>query len=253
VLQQLLLVRVIHAGYGEVNMRSIASGAGLVLVCVLSCASLAAQTGRVREPFSADVTETTDVMKVAPERAASYLDQRGTVIADSLGRLRFDLVSLDAAAGAERGRISRIVDPVVGWIYRLREKQKVAVRRPLRRTPHGGDAQTPNLAPSMQGTPDQEIEDLGWRTIEGEECHGQRQTEFQGAGANRSILYTLETWRSDRIKFELLWIYRDETGVTLTRSLHALTVGEEPPAALFTVPPGYEIVDASSRVGGEMD
>jgi hypothetical protein len=217
-------------------------------------------------PYSAQaVTETTQTLA-----DGNRIVQKTTAMLyrDSLGRERRE-ESLPAIGSftprADAPQIISISDPVAGVNYSLNSKDHVAIKLPamplppagggsgkvnvfLNKGPIGAGPETAGVmiysaGPNAKTPPN--IEQLGWKVIEGVQAEGTRSTITIPAGQvgnDRPIDIVDEQWRSPDLQVTVLSKHTDprfgETVYSLTNISRA-----EPAASLFQVPADYTIND----------
>jgi hypothetical protein len=216
-------------------------------------------------PYSAQaVTETTQTLA-----DGNRIVQKTTAMLyrDSLGRERRE-ESLPAIGSftprADAPQIISISDPVAGVNYSLNSKDHVAIKLPAMPLPPAGGSGKINIffnkaligsGPETAGVmiygagtntkTAPNIEQLGWKVIEGVQAEGTRSTITIPAGQvgnERPIDIVDEQWRSPDLQVTVLSKHTDprfgETVYSLTNISRA-----EPAATLFQVPADYTIND----------
>jgi hypothetical protein len=196
-----------------------------------------------------------------------------TVYRDSLGRERREetLPAIGSLAPQpDSPQIISISDPVAGVNYSLNTREHVAIKLPpLLSLPAGGvdkkfnvivNQGGPGPGPaagrvmiyrkdsSTQTAPN--VEQLGWKVIEGVQAEGTRSTITIPAGQvgnDRPIEIVDEQWRSPDLQVIVSSKHPrlGETVYSLTNISRA-----EPPATLFQVPSDYTINDRKVVVSG---
>lgn len=158
---------------------------------------------------------------------------------DSMGRVRREqtVIGLEVLDPSNDFRaVVTIVDPVAGVLYTLSPATRTAYRLPLatlRNQP----------APPMGPRPTEEA--LGTRDIEGVTAIGRRTVITIPAGQvgnDRPIQISDERWESPELKILLVSRHSDPRSGDVEYRLTKLSRAE-PSRDLFTVPPGYTIMD----------
>jgi hypothetical protein len=169
---------------------------------------------------------------------------------DSQGRTRIER-TFPAPAGAVAGPATiEINDPVSGAHYTLHERNHTAYRISLvderpPAPPHINAQLTPH---SQSEGPQRTRESLGTQTIEGIVAEGTRMTSVYPPGSignDRPITVVTETWRSPELNLTVFSEISDPRSGETTSRLTNISRAE-PDAALFQIPPDYEIVDAQA-------
>ena len=217
-------------------------------------------------PYSAQaVTETTQTLG-----DGNRIVQKSTALLyrDSLGRERRDetlpVIGPFTAQG-DPPQIISISDPVTGVNYSLNSKEHVAVKLPALPLPGptvdangnftvmvSGAGIASTASPVMiyrtessttKATPN--IEQLGWKLIEGVQAEGTRTTITIPAGQvgnDRPIEIVDEQWRSADLQAMVLSKHRDPRFGETVYSLMNINRAEPSPV-LFQVPPEYTVLD----------
>jgi hypothetical protein len=199
-------------------------------------------------PYSADeVTETTQTLA-----DGTHITQKrpAKVYQDSEGRTR-----REEYFGPPRGtegqenspRMVHIFDPVAGVIYYLNPRNHTAhmteLQRPTPPHPPQTTGATANPQPARPDQPRSTHDDLGTQVVEGIEVRGTRTTITIPAGAqgnDQPIQITMESWYSPELHLMMMNTSNDpRRGETVHRITNL--VRDEPPAALFQVPPDYTL------------
>jgi hypothetical protein len=206
-------------------------------------------------PYSADeVTETTQTLADGTHITQKRLVK---VYQDSEGRTRREeyIGPPRGTEGQENSpRMVHIFDPVAGVIYSLNPRNHTAHKTELRRPtpPHSpqtaGASANPRPAPPDRPRPMHD--DLSTQVIEGIEVRGTRTTITIPAGAqgnDQPIQITTESWYSPELHLMMMYTSNDpRRGETEHRITNL--VRDEPPAALFQVPPEYSLEETQTVV-----
>jgi hypothetical protein len=227
-------------------------------------------------PYSAQaVTETTQTLA---DGNRIVQKSTSTVYRDSLGRERRE-ETLPAIGSLtpqpDSPQIISISDPVAGVNYSLNTREHVAIKLPptppLPPLPPGGGDRKFNVIVN-QGGPGPgaaagrvmfyrkdsttqtapNVEQLGWKVIEGLQAEGTRSTITIPAGQvgnDRPIEIVDEQWRSPDLQ---VIVWSKHTDPRFGESVYSLTniSRAEPPATLFQVPSDYTINDRKVVVPG---
>jgi len=208
-----------------------------------------------RAPYSGEVTTKVSLVMYDGTRMNQTITAK--VYRDSAGRTRREQAVIGIEALDPNPSVSsviQIVDPFTRMSYTLNPGSKTAVRRSLDEAARVTPKTCMGSAPA-QGwqcwnghwySQDFRIpaqQDLGTKTIEGLTATGRREVTTipaAQAGTDRPIEIIDETWTSIDLKVALQTLHRDprsgDIEYTLTKILR-----QEPDAALFKVPAGYEI------------
>jgi hypothetical protein len=146
--------------------------------------------------------------------------------------------------------VIQIHDPVLGIQYTLDPQKEIAHRYTI---PNWNDEPVPApkasaetfVGNSTAHAPNQRREDLGPENMEGVVVRGERVTLTLPAGidgSDRPIVQVSEAWTSLELNLVISQRTTDPRWGTQVRRILNLT-RSEPPAALFTVPPGYAVID----------
>ncbi|HEV2388954.1 MAG TPA: hypothetical protein VGS20_17060 [Candidatus Acidoferrales bacterium] len=199
-------------------------------------------------PFSAQiVNETVQVLA-----DGNRIDRKsaGAFARDSVGRTRREM-SFEAigplAAEGKAPRLAFISDPAAGKVYTLDETRKTAeVMSPPSNLNHiPGQFSESHFARRFAG--ETKTESLGQKTIEGLAVQGTRVTRIIPAGEignEKPIAITIERWYSPDLQTTILLTRSDPRFGTTTYQLTDIS-REEPPQALFMVPPDYAVKTAT--------
>ncbi len=204
-------------------------------------------------PYSATFTSTS-TEKLQDGTVLTRTDTR-TASRDSMGRTREEMTF--PAHGDSAARISiTIFDPVARTITQLHPDDKTAYVRALRTPPAPSTGTVvPSATEPARGLHDDKNvvrTDLGSKTIDGDVASGTRTTRTIPAGTMgnaTAIVSTDEKWVSTDLKIELTRTDSDAFHGTHTTTVSSLNRAE-PDAALFAVPSGYSVKQATEHAGG---
>jgi hypothetical protein len=200
------------------------------------------------EPYSG--IETEEASQTLGDGNHMTRTTKSRVYRDSAGRTRREVVQDDA----EPERVGQITisDPKSGTTYNLNPKDHTARKQLVERV--NSNYQYLDVKPQLSRRPPPSVEamkpevkteSLGEKVIEGYAAIGSRTTVTHPAGAlgfERPIVEVWETWTSRDLPTALLNIRDDpRTGKDVVRFTEIST--QEPPAALFEVPPDYTLTE----------
>ena len=203
-------------------------------------------------PYSATFTSTS-TEKLQDGTVITRTDTR-SASRDSMGRIREEL-DFPAHGDKPAHTFITIVDPVARTVTQLQPDEKTAVVRALRTppaSPSGTVAPAPDAAHTPRDNNNVVRADLGSKTIDGDVASGTRTTRTIPAGTMgnaAAIVSTDEKWVSTDLKIELMRTDNDPFHGTHTTTVTSLN-RTEPNAALFTVPSGYTVKQATDHAGG---
>ncbi len=204
-------------------------------------------------PYSATFTSTS-TEKLQDGTVLTRTDTR-TASRDSMGRTREEVTF--PAHGDEPAHTSiTIFDPVAKTVTQLHPDEKTAVVRALRTppAPPTGTA-APSSTDATRGPREDKNAvktDLGSKTIDGDVASGTRVTRTIPAGSMgnaTALVSTNERWMSTDLKIELTQSGNDPFHGTRTMAVSGLNRAEPDPA-LFAVPSGYTVKQATEHAGG---
>ena len=162
---------------------------------------------------------------------------------DSAGRMRREqtVVGLEALDPSNDFRaVVHIVDPVAGVLYSLNPATRTADRLSLSLLQGGSK---PLQVPFEYA---KEEVGLGVKDIDGLQARGRRTITTiptNTVGNNKPIDIIDERWESTELKVLLRSLHRDPRTGDIEYALTKIARAE-PPASMFTVPPGYTIRDS---------
>jgi hypothetical protein len=192
-----------------------------------------------------------------PRLPIPLLLQPVVISRDSQGRVRFDRTGgelhmdtgPDAGSDVEDHSIT-ICDPVKGALIQLDTANRIATLQNLTTLPVRGVITTPSphcrVPSNPKNSPNEVVEDLGHRIIEGFDALGWRvtaQTPVPSSNPKSTFQRIRETWCSEDLDAVLLDVISGtESG---PKEEIALTEIEriEPDPSLFQIPPDYTISD----------
>lgn len=190
-------------------------------------------------PFSA--IETTMTQQVLTGGNVIQRQEQATVYRDSQGRVRTESV-LKRPDGSSSTRIS-VNDPVAGVRRMIDPQKQTVVEQALPSS--GGPARGARQQQNHTGTSDPNLlsENLGTQMVNGITANGTRLTRTIPAGAignANPIQIVQETWTSPDLQEVVLVKTTDpRRGVTVRQMTNINR--QEPDAALFQAPAGYQI------------
>ena len=182
------------------------------------------------------------VIEFVGDKSGGRLSARrttGLVARDAAGRTR-----REDAMGPEEVRIIAIDDPVanVRYVVFPERAEGREFTHPRRERGPGPMGERFHARRGAEGVPGMKTESLGMQVIAGFDAEGTRDTITLPAGAHGNespVEVVSERWYSTELKTVVRHLRRDARGER-TWSLTDITRGE-PDAALFEVPPGFEI------------
>lgn len=221
-------------------------------------------------PYSAEQT-TEHIQTLADGTHITQPTQTIKLYRDSAGRTRTDrtapLPPGPLGKGVDAPVFTDISDPVAGVRYMLESQSHTAhrvpmlVARPPQPPPANANSPAPNKTirllpaplppqsaatlPGQSSGPQFSRESLGTQTIQGVLAEGSRTTVTYPIGAignDKALVTTSETWISPQLKVVVLSKSSDPRSGDSTTQLTNISLAE-PDAALFQVPPDYQIVD----------
>jgi len=168
---------------------------------------------------------------------------------DSQGRIFTQALPSPAATEPRNSLVVHVFDPVghTAITYLPDSKQATVVHLPDSnqfRGPRGPEGAEAGMQFRGHGNlPAPTVESLGSKTVNGILADGTRTTRVIPAGAqgnDKPITITRESWVSADLKVEVMRVETDPRKGTTTIELTGIS-RDEPPAALFQVPAGYEV------------
>jgi hypothetical protein len=209
-------------------------------------------------PFSA--TQITERTQILPDGTHVTTRTEVRVFRDSHGRLRTERFQMRPGSEEidDSPNAINIVDPVAGFQYFLSVRGHSALRtstsavdltviqtgvRPSNGAKASGAAIPKQFGSNMGPQPQEAVEPLGTRVIEGLESQGtKRTTTFppHSFGNDRPVIRSTEEWVSHELRLTVLSIVSDpRTGETKVQLTGISRI--EPDASLFQVPDEYTI------------
>ncbi len=212
-------------------------------------------------PYSAVYT-TTSTEKLQDGTVLTHTSTQ-TVTRDSLGRTREEITAPTHGDASKTHTTIVILDPVTRTVTQLRVEDKIAVVRsmpqprpgPADRASHRGAPEADSASAATATThlrPNETQSDLGSKTISGVVVTGRRTTHTIPAGEignATTLVSTRETWYAPDLKIEMGSSDVDPFHGTRTTVVSSLSKAE-PDAALFQVPGGYTVQQASEHAFG---
>jgi hypothetical protein len=221
-------------------------------------------------PYSAQAV--TETMQTLADGNRIVQKSTATIYRDSLGRERREETLPAIGSFTPSGAAPQIIsisDPVAGVNYSLNSREHVAIKLPAPPAlPDGGGERKANIffnkvAPgpgpgagpgvgsvmiyrgNTNGQTASNVEQLGWKVIEGLQAQGTRSTITIPAGQvgnDRSIDIVDEQWRSPDLQ---VIVWSKHTDPRFGETIYSLTniSQAEPLATLFQVPADYTIND----------
>jgi hypothetical protein len=189
------------------------------------------------KPFSA--TAVLEIERYWSDGSTQVRRTINLVARDSEGRTHNEVRRLmpEYFHGSPQLQSVRLFDPLTRMRTDLDPAIHVAHQQLIPKKPE--TAVTPNPAPR--------IEDLGTTTMNGLEAKGTRRTttiSAKASGTGDRVEIEDEFWYSDELHLNLLVRHSDPRVGVDTVGLSSLK-REEPPAGMFQIPAGYQVVDVN--------
>ncbi len=204
--------------------------------------SLSAQTPIIPlhpgSPFSANAV--TENAKPQSDGTSTVTKAVSILARDSKGRTRVERHYPVSPAGDGRVLGITISDPIAHTRTVLDPAAMQATVYNLPDEPEKRLAQPPNVANS-------DSEDLGASVLEGLTVHGYRREETVQLGDNHSLTVTREYWYSEQLQMNIKAKNAYSEGRTESFTLTQVSLNE-PDAALFQVPPEYNVTSTLGAV-----
>jgi hypothetical protein len=235
-------------------LRNLSSSALLLLAALLVHPALSAGEGAAGQegarfadgisiadvpgkPFSA--TAVVETERYWSDGATQVRRTINLVARDSEGRTRNEVRRLmpEYFHGSPQLLSVRLFDPLTGMRTDLDPVFHVARQQLIPK----------KLNPALTPGPALRIEDLGTTTMNGLEAKGTRRTTTiaaKASGTGDPVEIEDESWYSDELDLNLLVHHTDPRVGVDTVGLSNLKRGE-PPAAMFQIPAGYQVINAT--------
>ena len=185
-------------------------------------------------PFSAVVI--IESKQTLPDGSVETRHTQALIARDSRGRIRNERHVLvpESFRGTPPMISANIFDPETRISYIFNPNTLMAWKRVV-------------LAPRPDVFPNSETQDLGYMTLNGMQAKGTLTTRTipaQSSGTGKEVKITDEVYYSEDLHMNLYELHTDVRGGQQTVAILSIKT-QEPDPALFELPPGYKIVDAT--------
>lgn len=194
-------------------------------------------------PFSGTIAVQRSALQAGGGMAHFWSMRR--IARDSQGRIYYESRPLkpDSDTAIPSITMIHLYDPQNRMMENLYPQQKVYSATLLNRPPRTDTTQD-FASPTAQDAPPSEFaerEDLGYKTLAGQQVHGVRITQAlpaEESGTGKEVVVTDEYWYSESLRLNLEIRHDDPRSGSVTLTVTDLNLNE-PDAALFGVPADY--------------